>query len=154
MVGNMSSRPDPYKLGYRAGIEAAGSWKSLTGEEYIPHHDELVFRLMDMPVGYVIGFYEGMNDFRRKGAGQSKTESFIEACVNTGVGLCITGIAYPIINYCTGVSMNISQVLLSTLFFTIISVARGYILRRFFNNLKGVKLFFTKLLTKKKCSNI
>lgn len=64
---------------------------------------------------------------------QSKFESFIEACVNTLVGLCITMFFLPIVNYIIGIEMSIAQMSYSTFLFTIISVLRGYIIRRWFD---------------------
>jgi hypothetical protein len=70
---------------------------------------------------------------------QSKKESFIEACVNTGVGFLSTMIfSYPIY-WCFSVRINTGQMIGVTVIFTIISIARGYVVRRWFNNLKGIK---------------
>jgi len=70
---------------------------------------------------------------------QSKIESLIEACVNTIVGFLITISFLPIVNYICGIEMTAKQMSLSTFLFTIISVARGYFIRRFFNNLEWLK---------------
>jgi membrane protein implicated in regulation of membrane protease activity len=70
---------------------------------------------------------------------QSKKESLIEACTNTGVGFLTTLIfSYPIY-YWFGVKINTSQLAGVTVLFTIISIVRSYIIRRWFNNLQGVK---------------
>lgn len=79
---------------------------------------------------------------------QSKIESFIEAVVNTVVGFLITIFFLPIVNYICGISMSGGQMALSTFIFTIISVARGYFIRRFFNNLEWLKTKAKKLATK------
>lgn len=64
---------------------------------------------------------------------QSKLGSFIEAITNTAIGFFITMTFLPIINYLCHISMSVGQASLSTFLFTILSVARGYIIRRFFN---------------------
>lgn len=63
---------------------------------------------------------------------QTKLESFIEACVNTLVGFLITIVFLPIVNRMCGIRMSATQMTLSTALFTIISVIRGYVIRRFF----------------------
>lgn len=65
---------------------------------------------------------------------QSKVESLIEAVVNTCVGLCITLFFLPIVNRICGIEMTGGQMTVSTILFTLISVGRGYIIRRFFEN--------------------
>lgn len=71
---------------------------------------------------------------------QTKLESFIEACINTLIGLCITMTFLPFVNYLCNVKMTIKQVSLHTLLMTILSVSRGYVIRRFFNNLSYIKI--------------
>lgn len=78
---------------------------------------------------------------------QSKLESFIEACVNTMFGLLITGSLLPFVNRLCGIEMTLGQASASTILFTIISVARGYIIRRFFNG-NIAKTILTKIKTK------
>lgn len=70
---------------------------------------------------------------------QSRLTSFIEAFVNTIVGFTITLILLPLVNYSLGIKMTNYQTGMSTFLFTIISVARGYVIRRFFNNLEFIK---------------
>jgi hypothetical protein len=70
---------------------------------------------------------------------QSKVESLVEALVNTFIGFMITMIALPLVNYICGIKMNFIQASSSTVIFTIISILRGYIIRRFFNNLYTIK---------------
>jgi len=76
---------------------------------------------------------------------QSKLESLVESVVNTCVGLVITIIVYPIINYSLDIKMSAAQVSLSTLLFTIVSVIRGFVIRRFFNNLYVIKYWLADL---------
>jgi hypothetical protein len=70
---------------------------------------------------------------------QSKIESLIEAVVNTCIGFVITITFLPIVNKICGIQMSGSQMGISTLLFTIISVLRGFVIRRFFNNLHWLK---------------
>lgn len=76
---------------------------------------------------------------------QSKIESLVEAAVNTAIGLLITLMVYPVINYICGIHMSGSQIGLSTLLFTVISVIRGFVIRRFFNNLYVIKHWISDL---------
>lgn len=64
---------------------------------------------------------------------QSKLGSLIEAIVNTAIGFIITCIFAPTIYYICNVKMSYHQMGLTTLLFTILSVIRGYVIRRFFN---------------------
>ncbi len=64
---------------------------------------------------------------------QTRLESFIEACVNTAIGFMITITILPFINWVCGIEMSLGQASLSTFLFTIISVIRSYLIRRFFN---------------------
>ena len=67
---------------------------------------------------------------------QSKKKSLIEAIVNTFVGFITTLIASPFIYWICNVEINAGQVSLVTLLFTIVSILRNYIIRRWFNKLK------------------
>jgi hypothetical protein len=69
---------------------------------------------------------------------QSRTDSLMEAGVNTIIGLAISTIANHIILPLTlGVTPTLGQNLVIGLAFTAISLARSYTLRRVFNG-KGV----------------
>lgn len=65
---------------------------------------------------------------------QSRKASFTEALVNVGVGfivsVAITAVVFPLYGHEVSLSHNIQI----TLIFTVASVARGYVLRRFFNH--------------------
>lgn len=69
---------------------------------------------------------------------QTKKHSFIEAVTNTAVGFIIsltaTFIIFPIVDIQSTGTKNV----IVTIFFTVISIIRSYILRRFFNK-KTVK---------------
>lgn len=65
---------------------------------------------------------------------QTKLESLLEACINTAIGFFIAlwtwqFIVAPLMGYVVTTADN----LLITGIFTVVSVARGYVLRRFFN---------------------
>lgn len=64
---------------------------------------------------------------------QTKKQSFIEAITNTAVGfgisLAATFIIFPLVGVATTPFKNV----LITVFFTVISILRGYIIRRIFN---------------------
>lgn len=79
---------------------------------------------------------------------QSRLESLIEAIVNTSVGFTITLVMLPIVNYICGIQMSGGQMTASTALFTVISVARGYAIRRWFNNLRAFKQFIKKQILK------
>jgi len=68
--------------------------------------------------------------------GQSKKLSVVEVIVNVGSGyiisLCIQIMLFPLFD----VHMSIADNALMTLVFTVISLLRGYIVRRMFNKIK------------------
>lgn len=70
---------------------------------------------------------------------QSRLASLVEALVNTFVGFFITMAVLPMVNYLCGIEMSFTQASASTILFTIISIIRGYVIRRFFNNLYTIK---------------
>ena len=65
---------------------------------------------------------------------QSKKNSFIESLLNTIVGFLISLLVqlliYPILN----IPVTIFQNIIITSVFTIVSIIRGYIIRRYFNS--------------------
>jgi hypothetical protein len=79
---------------------------------------------------------------------QSKIESLSEAVVNTAVGFGITIVALPAVNWICNIEMSVGQAAWSTTIFTAISVIRGYVIRRFFNNLFWIKNKLRTLLAK------
>lgn len=68
---------------------------------------------------------------------QTRVASLIEAWSNTFVGFAINALAGPFIYPLFGVSFSAAQNIGIVTIFTVISVARNYFTRRFFN--KGVK---------------
>lgn len=67
---------------------------------------------------------------------QSKKQSFIEACTNTAVGFGISLLSIFIILPLLGIHSTPGKNVTITLYFTGISIARSYVLRRFFNRSK------------------
>jgi len=64
---------------------------------------------------------------------QSRIDSFMEAVTNTAIGFIISLITWVIVAKAMSIPMTWSQNLLITAIFTLVSVARSYILRRLFN---------------------
>jgi heme/copper-type cytochrome/quinol oxidase subunit 4 len=77
--------------------------------------------------------YKAMNQRDHR---QSKKQSFIESLTNTAVGFTISLAATFVIFPLVGINSTSTKNVIITLFFTAISIARGYIIRRFFNNKK------------------
>lgn len=67
---------------------------------------------------------------------QTKQKSFIEAIINTGVGLIITLTFSPLVYWIVGAKVTASQMTAATAMFTVISIVRNYIIRRWFNKNK------------------
>ena len=67
---------------------------------------------------------------------QTKKYSFYESCVQTCIGFVIAILAQLIIYPFMGIPVTFSQNLQLTCIFTVVSIARGYIVRRFFNKYK------------------
>lgn len=63
---------------------------------------------------------------------QSKTHSFAESITNTAVGYLINLAAQAIIFPAFGLHVTLSTNIKIGLIFTVISIARGYLLRRWF----------------------
>lgn len=63
---------------------------------------------------------------------QSRRMSFIESCVNVVIGLTINVIAQHYIFPLVGIHITIGENIALAVLFTIISICRSYILRRFF----------------------
>jgi hypothetical protein len=64
---------------------------------------------------------------------QSKKQSFIESFTNTLIGFVISLIATFIVLPLFGIKSTFAQNLGITICFTIISIVRGYVIRRYFN---------------------
>jgi len=68
---------------------------------------------------------------------QTKKNSLIESTTNTFTGLVISFLIQLAIYPALNIEVRLSQNVLITCVFTLASIARGYILRRLFNKLRG-----------------
>lgn len=64
---------------------------------------------------------------------QTRLGSFLEALVNTLVGLVVSLVSTIFIMPIVGVHTTMGQNLELTMYFTLVSIARSYLLRRYFN---------------------
>jgi len=71
--------------------------------------------------------------------GQKKKHSFIEVIINTIIGYFVALLTQVIIFPWFDISVTYKQQFLIGLIFTIVSIVRGYFVRRFFNllHIKG-----------------
>tara|TARA_R110001599_G_scaffold100770_9_gene258150 strand:+ start:10531 stop:10791 length:261 start_codon:yes stop_codon:yes gene_type:complete len=65
---------------------------------------------------------------------QTRLVSLIETLINTTVGFLVSFAGWPIAAAMTGIQYNNSQHITVVAFFTVLSVIRGYVIRRWFNN--------------------
>lgn len=65
---------------------------------------------------------------------QTRKQSFIEAATNVIIGYVVAVMSQIIVFPMFGVKSTISQNIKIGLIFTVISLARSYLLRRYFNN--------------------
>ncbi|HAS44616.1 MAG TPA: hypothetical protein DCS93_29320 [Microscillaceae bacterium] len=64
---------------------------------------------------------------------QTKKQSLIETLLNVGIGFFITMVSFYIVFPVLGIESNPTKNTLLTLYFTVLSIARNYFLRRHFN---------------------
>ena len=64
---------------------------------------------------------------------QTRLGSFIEACINVAIGFAINFVANLVILPLIGFQISVGQNLFIGVLYTIISVARSYAVRRWFN---------------------
>lgn len=67
--------------------------------------------------------------------GQRKSHSFAEAVFNTGIGFCISIVANMVVLPMFGFKVSFLTATHIGGIFTIISIARSYVLRRIFNRI-------------------
>lgn len=67
---------------------------------------------------------------------QSKRWSLIETLVNVGAGFLISLVAQVVIFQFYGIQLSAGDNIEITAWFTVISIIRGYAIRRVFNNFK------------------
>ena len=64
---------------------------------------------------------------------QSKLESLTEAIINTFIGFVIAFISQLVFFPIVGIEANLEQNFILTVLFTLVSIIRTYIVRRYFN---------------------
>lgn len=74
---------------------------------------------------------------------QTRLVSLIEAVINTVIGFGLSFLIYPFAAWVSGMPYSGSSHFIFVAIFTVVSVARGYVIRRFFNN--GLHLVAIKL---------
>ena len=68
---------------------------------------------------------------------QTKTQSLLETLLNVTIGFFITMGSFYIVFPALGIESNPTKNTLLTLYFTVLSIARNYFLRRYFNKKSG-----------------
>ena len=73
-------------------------------------------------------------------AGQNKKHSFIEACINTAIGFWIAILTQSLVFPLFGIQASFVDQLGIGAVFTVVSIVRGYLVRRLFNyiHIKGI----------------
>lgn len=64
---------------------------------------------------------------------QSKTQSLTETVISTFIGLAVSLITQIVVFPLYGMQVSFNQNIQITIIFTIVSIARGYFVRRYFN---------------------
>jgi hypothetical protein len=67
---------------------------------------------------------------------QTKKQSFIESASNTAVGFLVSYASTFLIFPLMGFNSSGTQNLIITIYFTLVSILRGYVIRRYFNKKK------------------
>lgn len=70
---------------------------------------------------------------------QTKKQSFIESLTNVSVGFIITIVSLHLIFPLLGIESHAGKNILITIYLTVLSVLRNYILRRYFNRKQSYK---------------
>ena len=65
---------------------------------------------------------------------QSKKESLVETLTNVGIGWFISFVANMLVLPVFGYNINLTDGILISIIFTVISIIRGYVVRRWFNS--------------------
>ena len=71
---------------------------------------------------------------------QKKRHSLLEAILSTAIGFIIAFISNIVIMYAMGFPLTLTQNFVMTCFFTVVSIIRGYYVRRLFNHLHVKKI--------------
>ena len=67
---------------------------------------------------------------------QSKKQSLKETVISTFIGLAVSLLTQIVVFPLYGMEVSFNQNIQITIIFTAVSIARGYLVRRYFNNLK------------------
>lgn len=67
---------------------------------------------------------------------QTRLQSFLEANVSTAIGFGISWLATPFVLAAFGFTVGAAKAFGITLVYTVISIIRGYVVRRFFNRIE------------------
>ena len=65
---------------------------------------------------------------------QTRKQSLVESLTNVAVGYIVAVLSQLAVFPLFGITVSISDNLLIGLYFTVISLVRGYLIRRYFNN--------------------
>lgn len=65
---------------------------------------------------------------------QTRLVSLVETCVNVAIGFAVSASVWPVVAVWQGFEYSFASNMQVTVFFTVLSVARGYAVRRFFAN--------------------
>lgn len=63
---------------------------------------------------------------------QARMTSLIEVCMGTAIGFLVSFCAWPIVAHLYGIEYSVQSNFGITAIFTVLSIARGYVVRRFF----------------------
>lgn len=64
---------------------------------------------------------------------QTRIESLVETCLNVAIGFCVSYAMWPFVAALYGIPYSHAQAFGITAIFTVTSVLRGYVVRRWFN---------------------
>lgn len=64
---------------------------------------------------------------------QTRTDSLMEAICNTAVGFVVSFITQIVMVWSFGLNLSVRESIMMVVIFTVVSVARQYVLRRLFN---------------------
>ena len=67
---------------------------------------------------------------------QTRTMSMVETITNVAIGLVVSFLSQVLIFKCYDIHISLAQNLELTLYFTVVSIIRSYVLRRFFNSIR------------------
>lgn len=67
---------------------------------------------------------------------QTRTMSMVETITNVAIGLIVSFLSQVVIFNLYDIHISLAQNLELTLYFTVVSVIRGFALRRFFNSIR------------------